>query len=74
MPIIDADTHVEEPEEAWAFMDEAEQRYRPVKGYFDETDPNAATGSGFWLIDDGDLPEEAIQKITYDNPRKFYGL
>jgi predicted TIM-barrel fold metal-dependent hydrolase len=51
MPIIDADTHVEEPEEAWAFMEEAEQRYRPVKGYFDESDPNASTGSGFWLID-----------------------
>ena len=51
MPIIDADTHVEEPEEAWAFMDEAEQRYRPVKGYFEEGDPNASTGSGYWLID-----------------------
>ena len=51
MPIIDADTHVEEPEEAWAYMEESEQRFRPVKGYFDSDDPNAATGTGFWLID-----------------------
>ena len=51
MPVIDADTHVEEPDEAWAFMEDAEQHFRPVKGHFEEADPNAATGTGFWLID-----------------------
>jgi predicted TIM-barrel fold metal-dependent hydrolase len=51
VPIIDADTHVEEPEEAWAFMEETEQRFRPVKGYFEQVDPSAGTGTGFWLID-----------------------
>jgi 2,3-dihydroxybenzoate decarboxylase len=51
MPIIDADTHVEEPEEAWAYMEPGEERFRPVKGFFDADDPNASTGTGFWLID-----------------------
>jgi uncharacterized protein len=51
MPIIDADTHVEETEDTWAYMDEADQRLQPVKGYFESGDPQASTGSGYWSID-----------------------
>ena len=51
MPIIDADTHVEETDDTWSYMEASEQRFRPVKGYFDAEDPSASTGSGYWLID-----------------------
>lgn len=30
MPVIDADTHIDEPEETWQYMEGAAARYRPV--------------------------------------------
>jgi len=30
MPVIDADCHVIEPEEAWGYLDDADARYRPL--------------------------------------------
>ena len=30
MPTIDADTHVDETEETWEYMNESERRFKPV--------------------------------------------
>ena len=30
MAVIDADTHVDECEDTWTYMDESEAKYRPI--------------------------------------------
>ena len=30
MPVVDVDTHIDEPEEAWATMDGPAARFRPI--------------------------------------------
>jgi predicted TIM-barrel fold metal-dependent hydrolase len=52
MPIIDADTHVDETEETWQYLSESEQRFRPVT----VSQHSAAEGQvpgydRFWLVD-----------------------
>jgi predicted TIM-barrel fold metal-dependent hydrolase len=63
MPVIDADTHIDEPEEAWQYMDGAAARFRPVTisppegvvpGGMD------ASASRWWLVD-GRLRQRMIR-------------
>jgi predicted TIM-barrel fold metal-dependent hydrolase len=50
MPIIDADTHVDETEETWAYMEQGEQQFRPTTGYPKDQDPSRPP-IRYWLID-----------------------
>lgn len=50
MPIIDADTHVDETEDTWSYMNEDEQQFRPTTGYPREQDPSRPP-IRYWLID-----------------------
>lgn len=50
MPIIDADTHVDETEETWAYMEEGERQFRPTTSYPREQDPSRPP-IRYWLID-----------------------
>ncbi|MCY4583430.1 MAG: amidohydrolase family protein, partial [Chloroflexi bacterium] len=63
MPVIDADTHIDEPEEAWQYMEGAAARFRPVTispregvvpGGID------ASASRWWLVD-GRLRQRMIR-------------
>jgi uncharacterized protein len=47
---IDADTHIEETEDTWEYMDEKEQAFKPTTGYPSNPDPNRPP-SRYWLID-----------------------
>ncbi len=47
--IVDADTHVLEPEEMWGFFDKEMYHRRPVEMRY--TDPETGRSSGRWLID-----------------------
>jgi uncharacterized protein len=48
--IIDADTHVDETEDTWAFLEEAEQDVMPTTGYPSNPDPSRPQ-TRYWLID-----------------------
>ena len=50
MPIIDADTHVDETEDTWAYMEETEQEFRPITSYPQEQDPTRPP-MRYWIID-----------------------
>ncbi|MGE5060818.1 MAG: hypothetical protein ACM3N3_16375, partial [Betaproteobacteria bacterium] len=50
MPIIDADTHVDETEATWQYLREDEQAFKPVTQYPSRVDPGK-TPSRYWLID-----------------------
>lgn len=50
MPIIDADTHVDETEDTWAYMEESEQQFKPTTSYPRDQDPSR-TPVRYWLID-----------------------
>lgn len=53
MPVIDADSHVDETEATWKFMSESEQRYRPTTVCPPDIHPiHVKGGNGrFWNID-----------------------
>jgi uncharacterized protein len=50
MPVIDADTHVDETEDTWEYMLPSEQELKPVVGYPSNPDPNRPT-TRYWIID-----------------------
>jgi uncharacterized protein len=50
MPVIDADTHVDETEDTWEYMLAGEQEMKPVVGYPSNPDPNRPL-TRYWLID-----------------------
>ncbi len=50
MPVIDADTHIDETEDTWAFMSEAEARLKPQTGYPSNPDPTRRP-TRYWMID-----------------------
>jgi predicted TIM-barrel fold metal-dependent hydrolase len=50
MPVIDADTHVDETEATWDFMDPADVALKPETGYPERQDPSRPP-SRYWLID-----------------------
>jgi len=54
MPVVDVDTHIDEPEEAWASMTGTEGRFRPItiappEGV--EAPGLGAAASRWWLVD-----------------------
>ncbi|MDE3074775.1 MAG: amidohydrolase [Chloroflexota bacterium] len=49
MAVIDADTHVHENDDTWAYLDESERRYRPEKG--ETTGHDDGSPIGYWLVD-----------------------
>ncbi|HZR97193.1 MAG TPA: amidohydrolase family protein [Chloroflexota bacterium] len=50
MPVIDADTHVDETEATWDFMAPEDQVFKPTTGYPENQDPSRPP-SRYWLID-----------------------
>ena len=50
MPIIDADTHVDETEATWEYLREFEQEFKPITQHPSRVDPKK-NPSRYWLID-----------------------
>jgi uncharacterized protein len=50
MPVIDADTHVDETEDTWEYMLPSEQDLKPAAGSPSNPDPNRPL-TRYWLID-----------------------
>src|SRR5713101_2636268 len=50
MGVIDADTHIDETEATWAWLDEAEKEFMPTTGYPANQDPSRPP-TRYWLID-----------------------
>lgn len=50
MPIIDADTHVDETEDTWTYMQETEEEFRPTTGYPSRQNPSGPP-MRYWIID-----------------------
>jgi uncharacterized protein len=48
--IIDADTHVDETEDTWEYMEPAEQHLKPTTGFPPNPDPSRPP-SRYWMID-----------------------
>ena len=52
MPIIDADTHVDETEETWEHMEKNEIQFKPYYQRSKNVDPSRSPGSGhYWIIE-----------------------
>jgi len=50
MPIIDADTHIDETEDTWEFMKESDLQFKPTTAYPTNQNPNMLP-TRYWLID-----------------------
>ncbi|HEY8694123.1 MAG TPA: amidohydrolase family protein [Chloroflexota bacterium] len=50
MPVIDADTHVDETEATWEFMQPGEEALKPVTGYPANPDPTRRP-TRYWMIE-----------------------
>jgi predicted TIM-barrel fold metal-dependent hydrolase len=48
MPVIDADTHVTECDDTFAFLDASEQQFAPIKGEIPAR--NGGSPRGYWLV------------------------
>lgn len=50
--VIDADTHVDETEDTWEFVQGEDARYKPIYQTSEHFDPSRPLGSGhYWVID-----------------------
>src|SRR5690242_10665398 len=69
MPVIDADTHVDETEDTWEYMLASEQDLKPVVGYPNNPDPTRPP-TRYWLIDGERQPrlrrDDARTKTTVE--------
>ena len=50
MPIIDADTHIDETEATWEYLRDFEQEFKPITQHPSRVDPSK-TPVRYWLID-----------------------
>ena len=50
MPIIDADTHIDETEATWEYLRDFEQEFKPITQYPGRADPGKRP-SRYWLVD-----------------------
>jgi predicted TIM-barrel fold metal-dependent hydrolase len=50
MPIIDADTHIDETEDTWEYMEEADRQFKPTTAYPPSTNPDLPP-TRYWMID-----------------------
>jgi len=57
MGVIDADTHVDETEDTWEWLTEAEDLYRPTTGYPPNPDPTRRP-TRYWMIDGHRQPRQ----------------
>lgn len=72
MPVIDADAHVDETEDTWAYIDEAYKRYTPVTVM---QDPASSGGTQPREMGaEGVITGRQAEKILQDNPAALYGL
>lgn len=71
MLVIDADTHVDECEETWKFLEGPHARYAPVTVMPTEGAPagSANVGRGRWWLVDGQLVPRAIRDEAHHPPR-----
>lgn len=63
MPIIDADTHVDENDETWEYLDEEGRRFKPltvIQEVVDTSDRTPKGKLGYWLFD-GFLRRQAFR-------------
>src|SRR6266581_3384590 len=52
MPVIDADTHVDETEETWEFLNESDRRFKPITVSQQVAAEDQVPGyDRFWLVD-----------------------
>ena len=50
MPIIDADTHIDETEATWEYLRDFEQEFKPITQHPSRVDPSK-TPARYWLVD-----------------------
>src|SRR5579862_5600697 len=50
MPVIDADTHIDETDDTWEYMQPGDEDYKPYTGYPSNPDPNRRP-TLYWMID-----------------------
>ena len=50
MHIIDADTHIDETEDTWAYLREEELQFKPTTTYPSHIDPSKPS-TRYWMID-----------------------
>src|SRR3954447_24900717 len=50
MPVIDADTHVDETEDTWEHIASEDEQHKPYTGYPSNPDPNRRP-TRYWMID-----------------------
>ncbi|HXV78715.1 MAG TPA: amidohydrolase family protein [Candidatus Binatia bacterium] len=50
MPIIDADTHIDETEDTWEYMEKADLQFKPTTAYPANRNPNMLP-TRYWMID-----------------------
>ncbi|HLG72229.1 MAG TPA: amidohydrolase family protein [Chloroflexota bacterium] len=63
MPVIDADTHVDETEDTWEYIQPGDEAFKPVVGYPSNPDPNRPL-TRYWMIDG-----KRQQRFTRDDER-----
>ena len=59
MPIIDADTHVDETEDTWEYLAPGEQRFKPE--YYVSKNYDPARGPGYYWIFSGKRQRRRVQ-------------
>ena len=50
MRIIDADTHIDETEDTWEYMQESDLQFKPTTAYPSNRNPNLLP-TRYWVID-----------------------
>src|SRR5579862_5564331 len=65
MPVIDADTHLDETEATWEFGEPGEEQYMPTTGYPSNPDPSRAPTRS-WLLEG-----RRQQRISRDDSRTY---
>ncbi|PZC46659.1 MAG: putative metal-dependent hydrolase, TIM-barrel fold [Chloroflexi bacterium] len=51
VPVIDADTHIDETEATWEYMVGEEASLRPYYAQSENRDPATSTGGHYWMVD-----------------------
>ena len=67
MPIIDADTHIDETEDTWEYLRDFEQQYKPTTQFPSRVDPSKPPVR-YWLVVTGlVMLSEArlLQRVPY---------
>lgn len=68
MPIIDADTHVDESEATWRTLEESGSKYTPLTVVPPEAAPEGVTRGGRWWVVDSKLQPRAVRDEEHHPP------